>query len=185
MNERKLYEIAVRILGLFLLAGAVQYLGMAIHATFFLSSDAYTQSGYGTTTSILFLVHLVASVLLIALASRIAVLFTASDVGRSDLAEFGESSVLRIGITLIGVYVLVSGLPDLVTESIRSIQRAGLPPYVDAVSTGGRWISPTVRVMLGAGLAFRGRLFRVFSPPDAHARHSDSESGCADGGDQI
>jgi Sec-independent protein translocase protein TatA len=153
MSERKLYEIAIRILGLCLLPEAIRSLAAAIYATLRTGGDPYLVT-QATMTGVLFLICLAASVLLIALAPWVANLFSGEDTIGANATRIEASTIVRVGITLIGVYAIVSGLPVLISGVVRIATFASGRSF----SGGGSLVTPIVQVAIGAALVGHTRL---------------------------
>jgi hypothetical protein len=156
MSERKLYEIALRAVGLILIPGAIGYLGITIQSTLVAAGNLYVV-GRAVTTGVYFLIYLAAVVVLIALAPRLARAFSAEEPSTADPVRFDLSTIMRAGISLIGVYSIASGIPELVVGIMRSVELAQ-PAVADSFSGSSVWVSPAVRVAIGLALALHWRL---------------------------
>ncbi|GEM_PF-6300105 len=150
MSEQKLYEIALRAVGLFLVPVVAGYLGLAIQSTIVSASSSYQ----AVTTGILFLTSLAACTVLIAFAPRLARVFSREDLPAADFVPWDFSTIMSAGISLIGVYTITRGLPELVLAIVRAIGANRGSSF----SGGGILVLPAVRIAVGLTLAFHAKL---------------------------
>jgi len=165
MDKRVLYEVAIRLVGLFFGVLCIGYLGTFIHTAVYDASDVEYIASWAIPFSILVLACLACVVF----AGRLAGFFSRR-VATADTDErFDSRSIMQIGLFLIGAYTLTQAIPYLVSAIVRTIEAVREARLAGEFSTtfhgpSGQWISPLVRVLIGASLIFFhariGALFR-------------------------
>ena len=168
MSERKMYEVAIRMLGLVLLPRAIASLTLAIQTLVAQGNQPYGL-GYVSSAVIAFLVFFAASVGLIALAPRLSEFLSTAELSPLRTEGMNQSSYLHLGITLIGVYVLAMGLVLLVSYFLDLLRVRIVSVGESTYRMTMQPLTATVQIVIGLALVFHERLFRS-------GRHLQNES---------
>ncbi|MBU1050652.1 hypothetical protein KKG90_11590 [Candidatus Bipolaricaulota bacterium] len=159
MSERKMYEVAIRMLGIVLLPRAIVSLALAIQTLVTQGNDPYGL-GYVSSAIIAFLVFLAASAGLISLAPRLSKVFSSAQLAAPRTEGMNRTGYLHLGVTLVGVYVFANGLVPLVSyflDLLRvSIENSGESAFRMTTHP----LTATVQTVIGLVLVFHERLFR-------------------------
>ena len=163
MSERKLYEVGIRLVGVWAGVIGIGNLGIAIQATIRAGTSA-DASASAVSAGVVFLIFLVASAVLIAFGCQIATLLSKDESSSAPRIALQEQGVLRVGILLIGVYVAALGGAQLISTVVHILVEMG-----PAAEFGGMrfysttmWIHPLIRLFVGLGLIFHTRIIARF-----------------------
>lgn len=159
MSERKMYEVAIRMLGFALLPRAIAGLALAIQTLVTEGNQPYGLD-YALSAGIACLVFFSASAGLIALAPRLSKIFSSAQFAVPRTEGANRSSYLHLGITLIGVYVFASGLAPLVSYFLDLLRVSVGSSWGSAFRVMSHPLTAAVQTIVGLVLAFHERLFR-------------------------
>ena len=161
MSERKLYEIGLRVIGVLVMLRALGHFSGALMYVFMgTSRDLYYEVGR-TAAGLAFLFYFAASILLLSLAPRIAKLFSPEDNSPDPLPVIAPGIILPIGLILIGVMQLASGLAGIAEQlpSLLEWARFDSSYPVSHPYSVGEVLAPTASFVIGLLLIFHGKVF--------------------------
>ena len=186
MTVRKIYEIALRILGVLFLAQAVRYAGTLVWSTTYMFLNTGTSDGMAFSTIFTvgsLIMSLIVGALLLTRASRWAARLAASDDDVQLQISLQSVDALRIGMALVGASILVTGLASGLGELIRAVSFGGM--LTDGAPFGytvqwDRLIASFVRIIAGFALLRYGSVQRRVSAAAGFLEESRGDSGDTD-----
>jgi hypothetical protein len=156
MTTRKLYEVATRVLALWILAKSL------VAAAYGISELALASGGpdprsvaihSGIDSLVLFMLEAAVGIALLVLAPRVARLVGGSDDPIALPGEFRGVPILSAAISLVGVYLAAMGFANLLPALISSVQ-----PYAAWGYTADRMWAMLAQTVIGLVFVFHRRL---------------------------
>ncbi|MBU0595112.1 hypothetical protein KJ567_00305 [Candidatus Bipolaricaulota bacterium] len=176
MSERKLYEVAIRILGLLVAVLALGWAGQIVQ-TVVMNSDGALRAGDVLEPGISMAAVGLAAVFLLAFARRLARFFARGVDAPGEASSIGTTEALHVGIVLIGVYTITFGIAMVASSIVNALDAARETSGFSNTFFGprGQWISPLVRVAIGFVLVFYPTLARSVRRSREETRSAEHE----------
>ena len=181
VNERKVYEVAIRILGLLVAVLALGWVGMLVQ-TVVMNSDGVLTVGDVLEPIIPMAVVGLAAVVFLVFARRLARFFVPGVAAPGGSSSIGTTEALHVGIVLIGVYTITFGIPMLVSSIVNALEAMRETSGFRNTFYGprGQWISSLARLVIGSALVFYPKLARSLRRPRGETRGAKHEAGPRD-----
>jgi len=179
MSDRKLYEVAIRVGGMIILWTALGTLVSAISLTLE-AQDVPEFRLHALMTSVRTVLGIAVGVGLVALGPRISAFFARGTRVEESPPALSSQAVVHVGIILIGVYLIATGIPALLEGILSWIANNAGNRIVWSGGGASAVLVYGSRAVIGVLLAMHERILRHLRRIDAPSREQNRRRADSD-----